>query len=61
MGHIKYDLSKSHAKLVGTTAVVCVGPSYALTDFEKQDPEAAQAAPLLEAWCDQQSPLGETG
>ena len=56
-GHIKYDLSKSRAKLVGTTAVVCVGPTYALTDFGKQDPEAALAAPLLEAWCDQQSPL----
>ena len=46
-GHIKYDLSKGHAKLGGTTAVVCFGPSYTLTDFEKQDPEAALAAPLL--------------
>ena len=60
-GHIKYDLSKGHAKLEGTTAVVCFGPSYTLTDFEKQDPEAALAAPLLEAWCDEKSPLGEIG
>ena len=60
-GHTKYDLSKGRAKLMGTTTVVCVGVSYALTDFEKQDPEAALAAPLLEAWCDQRSPLGETG
>ena len=54
-------MTKGHAKLVGTTAVACVGPSYGLADFEKHDPEAALAAPLLEAWCAQQSPLGETG
>ena len=60
-GHIKYDLSKGHAKLEGATAVVCFGPSCTLTDFEKQDPEAALAAPLLEAWCDEKSPLGEIG
>ena len=60
-GHIKYDSSKGHAKLEGMTAVVCFGPSYPLTDFEKQDPEAALAAPLLEAWCDEKSPLGEIG
>ena len=41
--------------------MVCVGPSHALADFEKQDPEAALAAPLLEAWCDQRSALGEAG
>ena len=58
-GHIKYDLGKGYAKLEGLTAVVCVGPSHALSDFGKQDPEAALAAPLLEAWCDQQSALGE--
>ena len=40
-GHIKYDLTKGHAKLEGTTAVVCFGPFYTLADFEKQDPEAA--------------------
>ena len=60
-GHIKYDPSKGHAKLLGATAVVCSGPSYTLTDFEKQDPEAALAAQLLEAWCDEMSPLGEIG
>ena len=49
-GHIKNDLSKGHAKLEGTTAVVCSGPSYTLTDFGKQNPEAALASPLLEAW-----------
>ena len=48
-GHIKYDLGKGYAKLEGLTAVVCVGPSHALADFEKQDPEAVLAAPLLEA------------
>ena len=41
--------------------MVCFGPSYTLTDFEKQDPEAALAAPLLEAWCDEKSSLGEIG
>ena len=60
-GHIKYDLSKGHAKLLGATAVVCFGPSYTLSDFEKQDPEAALAAPLLEAWCDEKYFLGEIG
>ena len=60
-GHIKYDLRKGHAKLLGATAVVCFGPSYTLTDFERQDPEAALVAPLLEAWCDEKSPLGEIG
>ena len=51
--HIKYHFSKGHAKLEGTTAVVCFGFSYILTEFEKQGPEAALAAPLLEAWCGQ--------
>ena len=60
-GHIKYNRSKGHAKLEGTTAVVYFGPFYTLTDFEKQDPEAALAAPLLDAWCDEESPLGEIG
>ena len=41
--------------------MVCFGPSYTLSDFEKQDPEAAMVAPLLEAWCDEKSPLGEIG
>ena len=60
-GHIKYDLSKGHAKLLGAPAVVCFGPSYTLSDFEKQDPEAAMVAPLLEAWCDEKFALGEIG
>ena len=29
--------------------------------FEKQDPETVLAAPLLEAWCDENSLLGEIG
>ena len=61
IGHIKYDLSRGHSKLEGTTAVVCFRPSYTLTDFEKQGPEAALVAPLLEAWCNKQSCLGEIG
>ena len=60
-GHIKYDPSKGHAKLLGAPAVVCFGPSYTLSDVEKQDPEAAMVAPLLEAWCDENSPLGAIG
>ena len=41
--------------------MVCFGLSYSLSGFEKQDPEAAMVAPLLEAWCDEKSPLGEIG
>ena len=60
-GHIQYDPSKGHAKLEGTTAVVCSGPSYTLTDFGRQDPEAALAEPLLEAWCYEKFLFGEVG
>ena len=43
-GHIKYDLSKGHAKLLGAPAVVCFGPSYTLSDFESRGRDGGTAA-----------------
>ena len=45
-GHVRYDLKKGFARLVAAPAVVVYG---------------ATPAPLVEAWCDKESPLGTVG
>ena len=45
-GHVRYDIKKGFARLVVDPAVVVFG---------------AAAAPLVETWCDKESPLGTVG
>ena len=45
-GHVRYDIKKGYARVESPAAVVIFG---------------AAAAPLVEAWCDPESPLGSTG
>ena len=45
-GHVRYDVKKGFARLVVAPAVVVFG---------------AAAAPLVETWCDKESPLGTVG
>ena len=58
-GHIKYDISKGFATLDVAMIIICIGNGE--NDDDAGDPEAAFAAPLLEAWCDPHSTLGEIG
>ena len=60
-GHLRYDISRGHAKLEGDIAIVCFGPSRTPCSASSEDPDFAVAAPLLEGWCAKDSELGKVG